>query len=76
MARKKQKVSPPVPGARLAAAALLREGDLIVFYAGRNHDLYVESVETDSIGHVRVRCNDDTCSSSFHPNELRWIVRQ
>lgn len=62
--------------AALKQAKLLREGDTIVFEAGPRFDIIVEEVETDSIGHIRVRHDNNTGSSSYHPGELLWVIRR
>lgn len=61
-------------GFTLMKARETREGDRIGFrWPGASY--VVESVETDKLGQVRHRWNNDTASSSYHPGEWLYIKR-
>lgn len=46
-----------------------------VLFSNSAFDYTVEDVETDSIGHVRHRADNDTRSMSYAPDEHLWIER-
>lgn len=51
-----------------------REGDLIVFHNPR-FNYIAEMVDTDPLGNVRHRYNDDTASTSYDPREWLWVEK-
>lgn len=59
----------------LIQAALIRVGDRVRFRM-ESASYTVEEVETDSIGHIRHRTDNDTRTCSYHPGELLWITRR
>lgn len=61
-------------GFTLMKARETRVGDEIGFRApGANY--VVEDVETDNMGQVRHRWNDDTATCCYHPGEWLYVKR-
>ena len=63
------------PDCCLIQARLIRPGDRVRFRMA-SADYTVEEVDTDSIGHIRHRTDNDTKSCAYHPGELLWITRR
>lgn len=59
----------------LIKAKFIRVGDRVRFRMP-SADYTVEKVETDSIGNVKHRFNDDTATNSYHPGEMLWVTRR
>jgi len=57
----------------LRKAKNIKVGDRVCFNWEENNYV-VESIETDSLGQVRHRFNDDTGSSSYHPGTFLYVV--
>ena len=62
----------PLENCRIVYARDVREGDTVCFRMP-SANYTVESIETDNLGNVRHRFNDDTASSSYHPKELLYV---
>jgi hypothetical protein len=58
----------------LTPVTRVRVGDRVIFHRGAGaFDYTVEAVETDSIGHVRHRANDDTRTMSYAPDDSVYV---